>query len=368
MKREVVARIRLDALRHNLAVVRKHCAASGNHSRVIAMVKADAYGHGLLPVARALGDADMLGVAVLEEALELRAGGIATPLVIMEGIFSADELRTAASEGFAIVVHQQEQIEMLRATGLPQRLPVWVKLDTGMHRLGLQVDVAAAALPDLRKTSATLGVMSHFACADEPGCAMTRKQLATLLAFAQAHELPASAANSGAIVDMPAAHLDVVRPGIMLYGAAPTRGTEASDVELQPAMTLTARVLAIKAVPDGDSVGYGAAWIARRDSRIGVIGIGYGDGYPRHAASGTPVCIPGADNRHGANALVPLAGRVSMDMITVDLSDRPDVRVGDLAVLWGDGLPADVVARHADTISYELFCRLTSRVRFEYVD
>ena len=354
MKREVVASIRLDALRHNLRVVRRHCA----RSRVIAMVKANAYGHGLVPVARALGDADALGVAVIDEALALREGGVSKPIVILEGVFSAQELRTASEHGFALVVHHREQLELLRHAPVARPLDIWLKLETGMHRLGLSSALADVAVADLKARAHSLGVMTHFACADEPSNPMTKAQLDAVLLFARRHHLPASAANSGAIVATPASHLDTVRPGIMLYGGTPVAGKAASEYDLQPVMTLSARVIAINDVPKGDAVGYGATWHAPRDSRIGVVGIGYGDGYPRHAMPGTPVIVGGK--------LVPLIGRVSMDMITVDLTAHPEVRIGEEAVLWGEGLAADVVARHASTISYELSCRLTSRVRFDY--
>jgi len=354
MKREVVARIRLDALRHNLRVVRRRCP----HSRIIAMVKANAYGHGLVPVAKALGDADALGVAVIEEAMALRSAGISKPVVILEGVFSAQELRLAADEGFAVVAHQGEQVSLLAHTPLSRPVDVWLKLETGMHRLGLPREAAGAAVAQLRPRARTLGVMTHFACADEAGNAMTRAQLDLLQSFAREHQLPASAANSGAVVAMAASHLDAVRPGIMLYGGSPLSGKAAFEFELQPVMTLAAQVIAANAVPQGDSVGYGATWHAPRDSRIAVVGIGYGDGYPRHAMPGTPVRI----GKH----LVPLVGRVSMDMITVDVTAHPEIAVGDDVVLWGEDLPADTVARHANTISYELFCRLTPRVRFEY--
>lgn len=354
MKREVVARIRLDALRHNLRVVRRLCP----RSRIIAMVKANAYGHGVAPVAKALGDADMLGVAVLDEALALRNAGINKPVVILEGVFSAQELRLASEHGFALVVHQREQVALLAHTPVPRPPEAWLKLETGMHRLGLAEADADAAVEALRPRVKNLAAMTHFACADEPPHPLNAAQFARLQAFARRHHLPASAANSGAIVAAPASHLDAVRPGIMLYGGAPVAGRAAADFDLQPVMTLSARVIAVNDVPQGESVGYGASWHAPRDARIAVVGIGYGDGYPRHAMPGTPVRI--------GERSFPMAGRVSMDMITVDVTDHPDVRVGDEAVLWGEGLPADVVARHASTISYELFCRLTGRVRFEY--
>lgn len=328
------------------------------HSRVLAMVKSNAYGHGMLPVAKALGDADAFGVAVVDEALALRAAGVMKPVAVLEGVFSAAELQAAAEHGFAVVVHQQEQVDLLAHTATRQPLDIWLKLETGMHRLGLTPDRADAAVALLRPRARTLGAMTHFASADEPGNPLAQQQLERLLRFARGHRLPASAANSAGIVTLPTSHLDLVRPGIMLYGATPGAGKAAFEFDLVPAMTLTARVIAINDVPAGDGVGYGQRWLATRNSRIGVIGIGYGDGYPRHAANGTPVRIRGQ--------LVPLVGRVSMDMITVDLTTHPDVSIGDEAVLWGEELPADIVARHADTISYELFCRLTSRVRFDY--
>lgn len=354
MKREVVANVRLDALRHNLRVVRRHCP----RSRIIAMVKANGYGHGLVPTARALADADALGVAVIDEALALREGGITKPVVLLEGVFDPRELRQAAEHGFAPVFHHREQVELLRHTPLPHPIDLWLKLETGMHRLGLPADSADQLMDTLRVRARSLSVMTHFACADEPSNPVTRQQLDRLLAFARKHHLPASAANSAAILDAPGSHLDTVRPGIMLYGSSPLAGRTAAELDLQPAMTLTARVIAINDVAKGESVGYGHTWHAPRDSRVGVIGIGYGDGYPRHAMPGTPVRI-GTVN-------VPLIGRVSMDMITVDLSAQPQVQIGDLAVLWGEGVSADTVARHASTISYELFCRLTARVRFGY--
>lgn len=354
MKREVVATIRLDALRHNLRVVRRQCPRSS----IAAMVKANAYGHGLLPVAHALGDADSLGVATIDEALALRAGGVRKPILLVEGVFDPRDLRLASEAGFALVLNQMEQVEMLRHTSLANPPDLWLKLETGMHRLGLPEAQVDGLVASLRGRARHLGVMTHFACADEPSNPANRMQLDRVLAFARKHHLPVSAANSGAIVSLPGSHLDLVRPGIMLYGGSPVSGRAAAEFDLQPVMTLTARVIAINDVPRGESVGYGLTWHAPRDSRVAVIGIGYGDGYPRHAMPGTPVRI--------GSVTAPLIGRVSMDMITVDVTQYPAVKTGDEVVLWGKDLPADTVARHASTISYELFCRLTSRVRFEY--
>lgn len=355
MKREVVATIRLDALRHNLGVVRRLCP----HSRIIAMVKANAYGHGLLPVARALAGADLLGVATIDEAMALRDGGITTPVVLIEGVVDPRDLRLAAERHFAVVLHNSEQVAMIRHTALARPLDAWLKLETGMHRLGLPEEAANAAVEVLRPRVRQLGVMTHFACADEPANPLTHRQLERLTAFARRHNLVASAANSAGIVGVPASHLDVVRPGIMLYGGSPLAGRAAADFDLQPVMTLGAHVIAINDVARGEGVGYGQLWHASHDSRIGVVGIGYGDGYPRGVMPGAPVRLD--------HASVPQVGRVSMDMLGIDLTHQPQVRIGDRVVLWGEGLPADTIARQANTISYELFCRLTARVRFEYV-
>ncbi len=355
MKREVVATIRLDALRHNLRVVRRLCP----RSNVLAMVKANAYGHGLLPVARALSEADQLGVATFDEAMALREGGISKPILLVEGVTNTAELRRAAEHGFVVVLHHLEQVDMLANTALANPVAAWLKLETGMHRLGLPLDAADSAVAKLQSRVRHLGAMTHFACADEPANPLTRKQLERLSEFARRHQLPMSAANSAGIVAHPASHLDLVRPGIMLYGGSPVAGRSASEFDLQPAMTISAQLIAINRVMRGEGVGYGQVWHAAHDTRVGVVGMGYGDGYPRGVMPGAPARI----HEHS----VPLVGRVSMDMLGIDLNDVPNAKVGDRVVLWGEGLPVDTIARQANTISYELFCRLTTRVRFEYV-
>ncbi len=348
------ALIDLGALRHNLSVVRSLCP----HSRVMAMVKADAYGHGLLPVAQALRSADGLAVARLEEALQLRRAGISQPLLLLGSLLDAGDLEICASERIDVEVHDEATAELVcRRRGSP--LNVWLKLDSGMHRLGL--DPAAFRTTDawLRRAPAVAEVvhMTHFACADELASSRTAQQFET---FRQAHgdsDAMTSVANSAALIGRPEARGDWVRPGIMLYGDNPL--ADSHPLPLQPVMTLCARVLAIREIDVDEAVGYGARWSSERPSRIATLGIGYGDGYPRHAESGTPVLLNGRR--------APLAGRVSMDSITVDVTDIDDVRVGDEAILWGEGLPAAEVARHADTISYELFTSIGSRVSRDYL-
>jgi alanine racemase len=348
------ALIDLGALRHNLSVVRALCP----HSRIMAMVKADAYGHGLLPVAQALREADGLAVARLEEALQLRRAGVSQRLLLLGSLLDAGDLEICASERIDVEVHDEATAELVcRRRGSP--LNVWLKLDSGMHRLGLDPALFRAVDAWLRRTPTVAEIvhMTHFACADDPSSTHTARQLDC---FRQAHgdsDAAISVANSAALIAQPEARGDWVRPGIMLYGDNPL--ADSHPLPLQPVMTLCARVLAIREIAPGEGVGYGARWTSERPSRIATLGIGYGDGYPRHAASGTPVLFSGQR--------APLAGRVSMDSITVDITDIDGVRVGDEAILWGEGLPAAEVARHADTISYELFTSIGSRVSRDYL-
>jgi alanine racemase len=348
------------ALQHNMQRVRQ----AAPHARVMAMVKADAYGHGAALVAGTLVEADAFGVAFIDEALALRAAGIRQPIAVLEGVFSAAEMAEAVRRHLSVVVHQEEQLRLLEGCTLAGPVDVWLKVDTGMHRLGFAPEAAAAACRRLRAAGVTgsIGLLTHFASADILESPQTERQIARFRAVQReltggdARPMADSLANSAAILAWPSAHGAWVRPGIMLYGSSPFADRSAAELGLQPAMTLSSRLIAVQAVRQGEPVGYGGAWVAPRDTRIGVIAIGYGDGYPRHACNGTPVLVNGQR--------VGLAGRVSMDMITVDLGETP-AALGDPCVLWGEGLPADEVAAHAGTISYELFCKVTARVRRE---
>lgn len=358
--REARLGISLKALHHNLQRVRE----AAPYARVMAMVKADAYGHGARLVAETLAEADAFGVAFLDEALALRAAGIVQPIAVLEGVFSDAEMFEAVRQRLTIVVHQEEQIGFLERCRLSGPVDVWLKLDSGMHRLGFSPEAAIGAFRRIRAARVTgeVGLLTHFAAADELESQQTEKQIARFRAVQQVltrngeRPMPDSLCNSAAILAWPAAHGAWVRPGIMLYGSSPFADRSAEEMGLRPVMTLASRLIAINPLKRGESVGYGATWTSPRDTRIGVIAIGYGDGYPRHARNGTPVLIGGHQ--------VPLVGRVSMDMITVDLGDLP-VSLGETCILWGDGLSADVVAAHAGTISYELFCKVTTRVRRE---
>lgn len=355
--RPLVATVDLSAVRHNYALA-KRCAPG---RKAFAVVKANAYGHGVREVVTALhDDADGFAVACLEEAAEVRALHADARVLLLEGCFEASEYQLAAQLGLDVVVQGEQQVAQLLSAALARPLNIWLKLDSGMHRLGFN----AAALRDcharLRNLPQVgeLNLISHFACADEQGHELTEQQLEDFLGLLDLDFAQRTLANSAAVLMIPAAHMDWLRPGIMLYGASPFAGLSARELGLQPVMSLSASVIAIRDVSAGEGVGYGAAWVAGRDSRIGTVSCGYADGYPRHAPSGTPLVIRGQR--------VPLVGRVSMDMLTVDLTDLPDARIGDAVELWGAQLPVDDVAHAAGTIGYELLTKVTARVPRRY--
>lgn len=341
------------ALRANLARLRQ--LAPG--PKITAVLKANAYGHGQLVVARALDEADAFGVAFLEEALELRNGGITKPILLLEGFFGATELPFLQRYGLWTVVHQREQVEALEQAHLERPIKVWLKVDTGMNRLGFEPEQVAqmhARLSACASVAQPVNLLSHFASADEPENPQTRAQLAC---FEQATAGLAglrSLCNSAGTLLWPQAHADWIRPGVMLYGISPLADQTGQDHGLLPVMRLESQLIATRFTRAGETIGYGGAYTVANDTVIGTVAIGYGDGYPRHAPTGTPVLINGHE--------VPLVGRVSMDMITVDLGRVPVGKVGDKAILWGKELPVERIAHLADTIAYELLCGVTRRV------
>ncbi|MBW8191048.1 alanine racemase [Neiella marina] len=357
-----VATIHTKALAHNLAQVRRHAP----NLPVMAMLKANAYGHGLLDAAHALASAEAFGVARLHEAVSLREAGFQHRIVLLEGFFDAKELALISTLSLDVVVHQRWQLEALEQVNeLDKPIAVWLKIDSGMHRIGVEPEHASKYLARLQaclSVRADINLMTHFACADDLHNTMTQQQQANFEAlyptFAE-HTFGGdiSLANSAAIVAHSSSHQGWLRPGIMLYGASPMQLGVAADHQLQAVMTLTSKVIAVRDLAEGEPVGYGARWRTDKATRIAVVAMGYGDGYPRHAADGTPVVING--RRY------PLAGRVSMDMLTVDVGNA-DINVGDAVELWGQQLPADEVARASDTIAYELFCGITRRVKYQY--
>ncbi|NNM62257.1 MAG: alanine racemase [Steroidobacteraceae bacterium] len=352
----VSATIDTSALRHNLQVVRRRAPGA----RVMAVVKANAYGHGLVAVARALDGADAFAVARVDEGLALRRAGIGKPVVLLEGVFDAHQLAAAGAADFDLVVHCVEQIELLRASA-GTAFKVWLKLDTGMNRLGVRpADFAAAreALSVLAAVRGPVNAFTHLACADEPGREVTAHQLRRFAAATAGLPGERSIANSAAVLNFPGARADWVRPGLLLYGVSPMADARGADHGLKPVMTLRSRIIALKWVEAGESVGYGGTWTASRRTRLAIAAAGYGDGYPRNLASGAPVLVAGQR--------APLAGRVSMDMLGIDVTDlAPSVLPGDPVVLWGEGLPVERVASLASVIPYELLCGISQRVAVE---
>lgn len=352
MTRPARAWLAAPALLHNLQRVRHYAP----DSRVMAIVKANAYGHGLPWVAQVLQDAEGFGVASADEGERLRVAGVKKPITLLEGFFQPAELARLVQHNLAPAIHHESQLWELEHTLGTGPLDVWVKVDTGMHRLGF----APEALPDVLRRLAlcanvrSVSLMTHFANADNKFDASTKVQTDLFMALTRELQGQRSLANSAGIVAWPASHQDWVRPGIMLYGASPVIGQSAASLKLQPVMTLQTEIIAVHRRRKGEVVGYGGDWMCPEDMPVGVAAIGYGDGYPRHVPAGTPVLVQGQR--------VPLIGRVSMDMITIDLRERPDTRIGDPVTLWGEGLAVEEIAECAGTIAYELLCCVTGRV------
>jgi len=356
MSRPLTARIDLAALAHNLGVAK----AAAPHSKVLAAIKANGYGHGLTRVARGLRAADGFAVLTIDEAAQLRGEGYTHPIVLLEGFFHPDELPEIAHLRLRPVIHREDQVAILARTHLEHRIDVLLKIDTGMHRLGLRPARVAEVLATLRAAPqvGSITLMTHFACADDPAIGVAA-QLAVFREAAGDSKLPASLANSAALLRYPETHADWVRPGIMLYGISPFANQTGADLGLLPVMTLESRLIAVQRIRKGEAVGYGATFVAERDMSIGTVACGYADGYPRHAGTGTPVLVEGH--------LTRTLGRVSMDMLSVDLSPMPNAHVGSPVTLWGADLPAEHVAASAGTIAYELLTALAPRVRVEEI-
>jgi alanine racemase len=350
MARPLVAQINLTALAGNLARAREKAP----RTQVLAVVKANAYGHGLMRVLPALEEADGLALVELDAAVQLREAHYTRRILLLEGFFEARELPEIAQRRLAVVVHDEAQLEMLERAVLSRPLEVFVKVNTGMNRLGLEPQKVAASCERLSSSPAVaaLRLMMHFARADEDDG--IEQQLSVFEQACGSLPYPRSLCNSAGIFRYADIGGDLVRPGIMLYGATPFPYDTAAMLGLEPVMTLRSQLIAIQTLAPNDTVGYGGMYTASRAHRIGVVAGGYADGYPRHAPNGTPVLVCGRKAR--------LAGRVSMDMITVDLSDIPEARIGSPVVLWGEGLPVDDVATAASTVGYELLCGLTPRV------
>lgn len=346
------ALINSDALRHNFGRVRTFAPLS----KVMAVIKANGYGHGLAWTARTLREADAFGVASVEDGVALRETGVAQRIVLLEGFFHPEELPALVRFRLDSVVHHESQLWDLEHASKLEPIDVWIKVDTGMHRIGF----APEALPDVitrLKVCMSVGrvrVMSHFPSADNRFDTTTPYQIRMLEELTRSLNTERSIANSAGVVNWPSSHFEWVRPGIMLYGVTPMIGISAKELDLRPVMTLTSEIIAVNMRRKGEAIGYGGDWVCPEEMPVGVVAIGYGDGYPRHAPPGTPMLVNGKR--------APLIGRVSMDMVTVDLRGLPDARVGDSVVLWGEGLPVEEIAALSGTIAYELLCCVTPRV------
>ena len=353
MSRPIQAHIDLSALQNNLRVARRLAS-----SRIMAVIKANAYGHGLLRAAEALNEAEGFALLDVRDAVSLREAGFRQTILLLEGFFAAEELPLLAEYELSTVIHSAQQLAMLDAYPRRNSLPVWLKINTGMNRLGFVPEQVPAVMEKLRSHPAVgeITLMTHFSHADEAeGVA---EQLECFKGLTAPYRLPRSMANSAALLRYPATHSEWVRPGIMLYGASPFTDTSAQQLGLRPVMTLSSEIISVRELKAGDRVGYAGLFTADRTMRIGTVACGYADGYPRHAPTGTPILVNGKRTR--------TLGRVSMDMLAVDLSEVQDAEIGSRVILWGAGLPVEEVASAAGTISYELTCALTARVPVKY--
>lgn len=350
--------IHLSACRHNLSVAKQ----AAPDSKLIAIIKANAYGHGMLNIAKALINADSFGVARIDEAVELRKANITQPILLLEGFFSEAELSLVRQYKLDSVIHSEEQLQLLEQFA-GEKITVVIKVDSGMHRLGFAPDKVKDVFQRLQQCDVYQAIkyMTHFSNADDKNDDKTLKQIDVFYKTMDSKlKIEASIANSAGILGWPQSHAQWNRPGIMLYGVSPFINSTASEHNLKPAMTLSSKIISIKEVKKGETIGYGGTYLCEKDMRVGIIAVGYGDGYPRHAKTGTPVLVNGQ--------CCSLLGRVSMDMICIDLSEHADAKINDTAILWGEGLPVEEIAESAETIAYELLCGVTNRVEFQYVD
>ncbi|MBS0236023.1 MAG: alanine racemase [Proteobacteria bacterium] len=360
MTGSAIAILSTENLIHNVKIMQ----AQAPNSRILAMVKANAYGHGLRSTAKRLEPHIWsLGVARIDEALALRQAGIKIPITLMEGVFNQDELLLASCHNFPVVLHNFTQLQWLEHSKLPNKLHAWIKLDTGMNRLGFnqkEFEQAYHQLKNNRNLVHPIHIMSHLAVAEDPAHPLTQTQIASFNKATAGIGGYKSLANSASILLMPKTHYEVVRPGISLYGISPLNGKTGLDLGLRPVLTLQTRIVAIRDVEKGEYIGYGGGFQCPADMRIGVIAIGYGDGYSRNTANNTPVIVNGRRCK--------IVGRISMDMSTIDLSHCPDAQIGDSVTLWGEELPIEEVVAHTGNSVYDLICGVQLRVKYHWTD
>lgn len=355
---ENIVTIDQQALADNLSQIKRLAP----RSKILAMVKSDGYGHGAVAVASALKAADAFGVARLSEAIALRESGVNKPILLMGGFFAMEDLPDILYYDLSIVMQNHWQLNTLINTPLNKPLAVWLKINTGMNRLGVplpEVDVFMAALENCDWIKRPINLMTHLSDADDANNPKSEEQTRLFSQAVEKYPGEKSIANSAALLNFKSTISDWVRPGLMLYGISPIKNKIGLDLHLKPAMTLSSRIIAIQHVKMGETVGYASSWVAKRDSQIAVVAIGYGDGYPWSAKTDTPVLIKG--NKY------PLIGRVSMDMLSVDITAADDIQIGDPVILWGNGLPIEIIAECAGTIPYELILKLTSRVKHHVI-
>lgn len=349
--------IDLSACQHNLSIAKQ----AAPNSKCIAIIKANGYGHGMVEIAKALTDADAFGVARIDEALQLREAGITIPILLLEGFFSQSELNLVCENNIDSVIHNEEQLQLLEQSN-NKPINVVLKIDSGMHRLGFDpVDVinVIKRLEQCSNVNKPFKLMTHFANADDKQDDKTLNQIDVFFQSIETlSDNETSIANSAGILGWPQSHSVWNRPGIMLYGVSPFVDSTASIHDLKPVMTLSSKLISIKKIKKGEAIGYGGTYVCEKDMKVGVVAIGYGDGYPRHAKTGTPVLVNGKR--------CSLLGRVSMDMVCVDLNEQNEAKVNDDVVLWGKGLPVEEIAECSSTIAYELLCGVTKRVEFIY--
>ena len=347
--------IDIKALEHNFSRIKELV----HNSKIMAIIKADAYGHGIVRVAKTLRDADAFGVACLEEAEQLRVASITTPIILLEGPYKPNDLSLIIKLNLEVVIHNEYQLELLEKSKIDGSIKVWLKIDTGMHRLGFSVDKTEEMLRRLmlcRNINSTPILMSHLATANEKNHALTYQQLDTFREISKIVNIEKTIANSAAVINFPDVHFDWVRPGLMLYGVSPLINSCGHDHGLKSVMTLESEIISIQYLSKGEPVGYGATWRCPENMPVGIIAAGYGDGFPRHAKSGTPILVN--------NIRCPLIGRASMDMLTIDLRNQSNAKIGDRVVLWGGSLPIEEIATYAETIPYELLCGVHKRLQF----
>ena len=347
--------IDIKALKHNFLRIKEFAP----HSKVMAIIKADAYGHGIVRVAKTLSNADAFGVACLEEAEQLRAASIKTPIILLEGPYKPNDISSIIKLNLDVVIHSKYQLEILEKTKIEGKVKVWLKIDTGMHRLGFPYNDTEKVLKRLiscKNVDSTPILMTHLATANEKNHDLTKKQLDSFKHASKIMQIERTVANSAAVINLPETHLDWIRPGLMLYGVSPLIDSFGHDHGLKSVMTLESEIISIQSLSKGESVGYGATWRCPENMPVGIIAAGYGDGFPRHAKSGTPTLVN--------NVRCPLIGRSSMDMLTIDLRNQPNAKIGDRVVLWGQSLPIEEIAAYADTIPYELLCGVHKRLPF----